>query len=95
MLQLNTIRQLLGFVLRRKLSYLGHTHREGGCELVKTVIHGKVPGKRRRGRLRASYSNNITKWMGRTMSEITRETQDRGLWRGLVREAARAADHQI
>ena len=56
MLQLNTTRQLLGFVLRRKLSYLGHTHREGGCELVKTVIQGKVPGKRRRGRPRASYS---------------------------------------
>ena len=94
MLQLSTTRQLLGFVLRRKLSYFGHTHREGGCKLVKTVIQGKAPGKRRRGRPRTSYSNNITKWMGRTMSEVTRETQDRGRWRGLVRVATRAADHQ-
>ena len=45
MLELNTTRQLLGLVLRRKLSFLGHTHREGGCQLVKTVIQGKVPEK--------------------------------------------------
>ena len=94
MLELNTTRQLLGLVLRRKLSFLGHTHREGGCQLVKTVIQGKVPGKRRRGRPRASYGNNITKWMGKTMSEVIRETQERDRWRRLVREASRAADHQ-
>ena len=94
MLELNTTRQLLGHVLRRKLSFLGHTHREGGCQLVKTVIQGKVPGKRRRGRPRASYGNNITKWMGKTMSEVIRETQERDRWRRLVREASRAADHQ-
>ncbi len=94
MLQLNTTRQLLGFVLRRKLSYFGHTHREGGCALVKSVIQGKLPGKRRRGRPRASYGNNITKWMGRTLSEVIRETQDRDQWRRLVHDAARAADHQ-
>ena len=94
MLELNTTRQLLGLVLRRKLSFLGHTHREGGCQLVKTVIQGKVTGKRRRGRPRASYGNNITKWMGKTMSEVIRETQERDRWRRLVREASRAADHQ-
>ena len=94
MLELNTTRQLLGLVLRRKLSFLGHTHREGGCQLVKTVIQGKVPGKRRRGKPRASYGNNITKWMGKTTSEVIRETQERDRWRRLVREASRAADHQ-
>ena len=89
MLELNTTRQLLGLVLRRKLSLLGHTHREGGCQLVKTVIQGKVPGKRRRGRPRASYGNNIAKWMGKTMSEVIRETQEWDRWRRLVREASR------
>ena len=53
LLELNTTRQLLGFVVRRKLSYFGHPIRDGGssgCELVKCVIQGKVNGKRRRGR---------------------------------------------
>ena len=41
LLELNTTRQLLGFVVRRKLSYFGHTMRDGRCELVKCVIQGK------------------------------------------------------
>ena len=54
LLEFNTTRQLLGFVvgLRRKLSYFGHTMRDGGCELVKSVIQGKVSGKRRRGKVK-------------------------------------------
>ena len=32
--ELNTTRQLLSFVVRRKLSFFGHTIRDGGCELV-------------------------------------------------------------
>ena len=45
LLEHNTTRQLLGFVVRRKLSYFGHTMRDGGCELMKCVIQGKVTGK--------------------------------------------------
>ena len=69
LLELNTTRQLLGFVVRRKLSYLGHTMRDGGCELVKCVIQGKVNGKRRRGRPNTSYSSNITKWIMKAWSK--------------------------
>ena len=32
--ELNTTRQLLEFVVPRKLSFCGHTIRDGGCELV-------------------------------------------------------------
>ena len=82
--ELNTTRQLLGFVVRRKLSFFGHTIRDGGCELVKCMIKGKVSRKRRRGRPKMSYSSNITKWMSENMERITRETQDRAGWRRLV-----------
>ena len=58
---------------------------DGGCELVKCVIQGKVNGKRRRGRQKTSYSSNITKWMKR----ITRDTCDRDEWRRLIRCAGR------
>ena len=36
--ELNPTRKLLGFVVRRKLAFFGHTIRDGGCELVKCVI---------------------------------------------------------
>ena len=91
--ELGTTRQLLGFVVRRKLSFFGHTIRDGGCELVKCVIQGKVSGKRRRGRPKTSYSSNITKWTSVSTERITRETRDRAGWRRLIRCAARAADH--
>ncbi len=78
----NTTRQLLGFVVRRKLSFFGYTIRDGGC---------KVSGKRRRGRPKTSYSNNFTQWMSESMDRITRETRDRAGWRRLVRCAAWAA----
>ena len=67
--------------------------RDGGCELVKCVIQGKVSGKRRRGTPKTSYSSNITKWMTESMERITRDARDRDEWRRLVRCAARAADH--
>ena len=86
-------RQLLGFVVRRKLSFFGYTIRDCGCELVKCVIQGKVSGKRRRGRPKTSYRSNITKWTSVSTERITRETRDRAGWRRLIRCAARAADH--
>ena len=79
--ELGTTRQLLGFVLRRKLSFFGRTIRDGGCELVKCVIQGKVSGKRRRGRPKTSYSSIITKWTSVSTERITRETRDRAGWR--------------
>ena len=77
--ELGTIctRQLLGFFVRRKLSFFGHTIRDGGCERVKCVIQGKVSGKRRRGRPNTSYASNITKWTSVSIERITRETRDR------------------
>ena len=91
--ELNTTRQLLGFVVRRKLSFFGHTIRDWGCELVKCVIQCKVSGKQWRGWPKTSYRSNITKCMSESMEQITRETRDRDGWRRLVRCAVRAADH--
>ena len=91
--ELGTTRQLLGFVVRRKLYFFRHTIRDGGCELAKCEIQGKVSGKRRRGRPNTSYSSNITKWTSVSTERITRETRDRAGWRKLIRCAARAADH--
>ena len=36
---------------------------------------------------------NITKWVGGSLEEITRDSRDRARWRILARGAARAVDH--
>ena len=55
-----TTRQpLLSIVVLRKLSFFGHTIRDGGCELVRCAIQGKVNGKRRLGRYKSAYSSII------------------------------------
>ena len=58
LIERNTARQLLGIILRRKLSFFGHTIRDGGSELVKCEIRTQIQGnwKRRLRRHKTSYS---------------------------------------
>ena len=56
---LNITRHLLGFVVRRKLSFFGHTVKDGGCELVKCVVQREVLGKRRSGRPKSPDTRGI------------------------------------
>ena len=88
--ELNTTRPFLGIVVRRKLSFFGHIIRDGGCELVRCAIQGKVNGKRMPGRHRTLYSRpgNITKWMAKSMEQIWKRFSgamcDTGGWSSLL-----------
>ena len=62
--ELNTTRQLHGFVVCSKLSLFGHTIRDGGCELVKCVVLAKVHEQRRCGRPNTSHGGHIAKGKG-------------------------------
>jgi hypothetical protein len=77
-------RELLGRVVKRKLTYFGHICRKQGEDLVKTVIQGKMQGKRGQGRPRISYEDNIKKWTGKPMEVVIRATEDREKRRELV-----------
>ena len=48
---------LLSIVKRRKLSWFGHVCLND--TLPKIILHGSVDGRRRRGRLRKSWNDNI------------------------------------
>ena len=54
----------------RKLSFFGHTFRDGGCELVKCVVQGKVDGSDGVEDLRYRTVCNIAKWMGGSTQRI-------------------------
>ena len=73
---------LLSTIKRRKLKYYGHICRHDG--LAKTILQGKVEGKRKKGRPRNNWMHNISKWTGRSTSELTRMTEDREKWKKCV-----------
>jgi hypothetical protein len=73
---------LLATVKRRKLAWYGHVSRHES--LSKTILQGTVEGKRRRGRQRKSWSDNVTEWTGCNIASLLRQAEDRELWRSLT-----------
>ena len=89
--ELNITPGLLAAVVYKKLSYFGHTCREGGCDLTRSALFGRMPGPRRRGRPRLQYTDNVKKWTRRTLTENVRLAQHREEWRQTSRRVAVAA----
>ena len=54
--------ELLTLVKKRKLRWFGHVSRSSG--LTKTILQGKVKGKRKRGRQKKRWEDNIKEWTG-------------------------------
>ena len=69
LVELGVQRQLLARVKIRKLTYFGPTCRPSGCELVRDVMLGVVDGKRKRGRPKISFADNIVSWTGMSLHE--------------------------
>ena len=91
--ELKVKRELFGNIVKRKLTFFGHTIRNNKCRLVSDIIQGKIEGKRGRGRPRISFNDNIRQWTEqRKMNEVIQACHNRERWRETVRKAARAAN---
>ena len=75
--ELQTRRELLAQIIKRKMSFFGHACRNNKCNLVKICILGMMPGKRRKGRARMQYIDNIKKWTRASLEENVRLNEDR------------------
>ena len=53
--------ELLILVKKRKLRWFGHVSRSSG--LAKTILQGTVKGKRKRGRQKKRWEDNIKEWL--------------------------------
>ena len=64
--------ELLTLVKKRKLRWFGHVSRSSG--LAKTILQGTVKGKRKRGRQKKRWEDNIKEWTGQYKPSLIRKS---------------------
>ena len=76
----------LTIVKRRKLQWYGHVFCLS-C-LTKIILQGTVKRRRRQGRRRKRWVDNIRKWTGLKFAESRRAVENREKWRKLVAKSS-------